>query len=246
MVAGDMAYQVFRNWKNRRAQQATTVIQKHWKAALLDVDGRKIHRSRVVRKGKKRYDARTMVDDLMFWEPNDDDENDDTVYWPRTKTAMTQMNKRRAKKSGTTTINPGSRARGLRDALVRRVLRTHGTSASAFEPYKRAGWFVMHVQKFKFRPGWAQAHRSNPYERNGAPVLFAAKQSWNPFTLRSALEKFFKASHVGMLTVQGPRSNHNITGQNLENNHPHRPHFGTTLKDLGLNKDSTLHVYLGS
>lgn len=240
---GSNAYDVYKDWQNQRRKQAATTIQRHWKGALLRVsDGRKVHRSRVVRKRGQLYNARDMFEALVGWVPNAGmqnlnvvDETDEPVYWPRTNRPMTERNKRRVKSRGGPSREPGHGmwAPMYRDALVRRVLAAYRAGASAFAPYKRNGWIVVHVNKFKH----------NAYQPHGRPVLFAAKKSWNPYTLQSALQKFLKASYVSAVSLQGPHGKRNLTGQNLSPNDPNMPHFGTTLASQGVNQGSTLNVF---
>lgn len=142
---------VWRQWRDVPRERAARVIQKHWRAALVDVPGAgKVHRSRVVRHKGVKYNARPLSKSL----PAVPGWNNDMFrhVWPGTTNELTNDNKRRVTTRGDRMRNVNGRnVRRSRpnNAVVQRKLDYHSrrmndamnaNKKGKFGPYDNAGW----------------------------------------------------------------------------------------------------------
>ena len=145
----EAALRIYKNWREKRRDQAARVIQKHWRQGLVrnvspgtaeryGYPVRPVHRSRVVSHNGKKYNARTIMLVHTNYSSNSNNNGPNGSYWPGTRNVIDRYNKNLVQRRSLPRRAPLGRRVDAMLAKVKAAMEAY--KRGRFEPYRKAGW----------------------------------------------------------------------------------------------------------
>lgn len=141
------ALRVGRALSETKRIKAARTIQRHWRGALADAQGRRIHRSRVVQRGPYTYNARNLANQTDVLDNHIVDNEFANVLWPHGET-MSVDNRWQVRNRGSKRfVSESAYDKRKKHLLARqqRAANAYKRGPAAFEPFRRAGWRYVHL-----------------------------------------------------------------------------------------------------